>query len=239
MPQNNPDSEQEIPDWQKRDRKRGIITEDDRTFLAEGLEEESEEGPDKQTIRDKRYRIRERMKNALLDFNYLVNVKGEDREKVFEYLVDEGGPTVQSIFELLYLGITDLGGDTEEGLELEGFAGVLERAIIESERRERNYIANVTVNIDIERTRPDTETVLDKMLAGQGSIEEFVYFMENSDNATDLFTSVVEEEKPLVVTTEGGDREVELLSVEEAREILEQETEVLDEEDSTERDDSI
>jgi len=71
------------------------------------------------------------------------------------------------------------------------------------------------------------------MLAGQGSMDEFLYFMENSDDAIDLFTSVVKEEEPLVVTTEGGDEEMELLSVEEAREILEQETEVLDEEDET------
>jgi hypothetical protein len=165
---NNSDFEQEIPAWRKRDRKRGIITEDDRTFLAEGIDEDSDEAPDKQTIRDKRYRIRERMKNAFLDFNYLVNVKDEDREKVFEYLVDEGGPTIQSIFELLYLGITDLGGDTEEGLDLEGFAGVLERAVIEAERCERNYIANVSENIDIECNRPEKETVHDKMFARKG-----------------------------------------------------------------------
>lgn len=238
MPNNNSKPEQKASAWRQRDRKRGIITEDDRAFLAEGIGGQSEETPDKQTIRDKRYRIRERMKNALLDFNYLGNIEGEDRKKVFEYLVDKGGPTLQSIFEFVYLGITDLGEDTDQGLELEGFRALLERAIIEAERRERNYIAKVSVKIDIERTRPDTETVLEKMLAGRGSIEEFMYYIDNSDNTVDLFTSVVEEEEPLRVTTGEGGEEIELLSVKEAREILEEETEVLEEEEGTERDDS-
>lgn len=231
MPNNNSGSEQEVPAWRRRDRKRGIITEDDRTFLAEGLQEDSSETPDKQTIRDKRYRIRERIKNALLDFNYLVNIREEDREKVFEYIVDEGGPTLGSIFELLYLGITDLGEDTEENLELEGFVRALERAIIEAERRERNYIANVSVNIDIERTRPEPETLLEKMLEGRGSIEEFMYYIENEGDRRDLFQSVAEQGEPLVVSAGSDDTKMELLSVEDAREMLEAETEVLDEDD--------
>jgi hypothetical protein len=229
MPQDNSDSEQEIPDWRKRGRKRGIITEDDRTFLAERLSEESSTATDKQTIRDKRYRIRERVKNSLLDFNYLANIGEADREKVFEYLVDEGGPTLQTIFEFLYMGITDLGEGTEEALELDALAQVLERAIIEAERRERNYIANVTVNIDVERTRPDPETILDKMLEGRGSIDEFMYYVENDGDRRDLFQSVAEREEPLIVSAETDDTEVELLSVEEARELLEAETEILDE----------
>jgi hypothetical protein len=221
----------------KRNRKRGIITEDDRSFLAEGLPKKSDDAPDKQTIRDKRYRIRERVKNALLDFNYLVNISDEDREKVFEYLVDEGGPTLQSIFEFLYLGITDLGEDTEESLELDGFVRVLERSIIEAERRERNYIANVSVNIDIERTQPDPETLLDKFLEGRGSIEEFMYYIENEDDRHDLFQSVAEQGNPLVVSAGSDDTMVELLSVEDARERLEAETEVLDDKDAEQDDD--
>lgn len=228
MPDNNSESKQDLPPWRNRDRKRGIITEDDRLFLTKRFDQGSDEAPDKQTIRDKRYRIRERVKNALLDFNYLVNIEEGDREKVFKYLVDEGGPTLQSVFELLYLGITDLGSDTAEELDLGGFQRVIERAIIEAERRERNYIANVSVNIDIQRTRPDTETLLDKMLDGKGSIEEFMYYVENEGDKADLFTSVVEQEEPLVVTA-GGDTKVELLSVEEARELLQEETEVLNE----------
>jgi hypothetical protein len=238
MPNNNTNSEQEPPAWRQRDRKRGIITEDDREFLADNFTEESDQAPDKQTIRDKRYRIRERVKNALLDFNYLVNIGEEDRGKVFEYLVDEGGPTLQSIFELLYLGITDLGGDTEGELDLEEFEEVLTRAIIETERRERNYIANVSININVERTRPNTETLLDKMLDGQGTIEEFMYYIENEDDRADLFTTIVEQEEPLVVTTGTDGAKVELLSVKEAREILRQETEVIDEADTGDGDPS-
>lgn len=231
MSNDNSDLEQEVPDWRKRDRKRGIITEDDRAFLAEGLSEESSEAADKQTIRDKRYRIRERVKNSLLDFNYLVNIGEGDREKVFKYLVDEGGPTLHHIFEFLYLGITELGEDTEEALELEALVRVLEGAIIKSERRERNYIANVTVNINVERTRPDPETLLDKMLDGHGSLDEFMYYVENEGDRRDLFQSVAEQEEPLVVSAGSDDTKVELLSVEEAREMLNAETEILDEED--------
>lgn len=227
MPKDNSDSEREIPPWRKRDRKRGILTKGDRSFLAEGLPED----PDMQTIRDKRYRIRERIKNALLDFNYLVNIRDEDREKVFEYLADEGGPTLGSIFEFLYIGITDLREDTEENLEQEGLERMLQRAIIEAERRERNYIANVSVNIDIERTRPEPETLLDKMLDGRGSIEEFMYYVENKDDRGELPQSVAEQGEPLVVSAGSDDAKVELLSVEEAREMLEDETEILDEED--------
>lgn len=231
MSDNNSDLEQEVPDWWNQDRKRGIITEDDRAFLMEELFEEPSEAVDKQTIRDKRYRIRERVKNALLDFNYLINIGEGDREKVFEYLIDEGGPTLPHIFEFLYLGITELGEDTEEALELELLVQMLEQAIVESERRERNYIANVTVNIDVERTRPDPETLLDKMLEGRGSLNEFLHYMENKGDRRDLFQSVAEQEEPLVVSVGSGDTKVELLSVEEAREMLDTETEILDEED--------
>lgn len=233
MSNNNSDSERETPPWLKRDRKRGVITEGDRAFLAKGIPEQSEDPPDKQTIRDKRYRIRERIKNALLDFNYLVNIHREDREKVFEYLLDDGGPTLQSIFEFLYLGITDLGEDTEENLELGGLVGVLERAIIEAERRERNYIANVSVDIDIKRTRPEPETLLDKMLAGRGSIEEFIYYIENVEDRRHLFQAVAEQGKPLLVSTGSEEAKMELLSAEQAREMLEEETEILDEDDDT------
>lgn len=194
------------------------------------MSEGSSETPDKQTIRDKRYRIRERVENAILDFNYLVNIREEDREKVFEYIVDEGGPALGIIVEFLYLGITDLGEDTKENLDLEGLVRVLERSIIEAERQERNYIANVSVNIDIERTRPEPDTLLDKMLEGRGSIEEFMYYIENEGDRHDLFRSVAEQGEPLVVSAGSDDAKVELLSIEDAREMLEAETEVLDKE---------
>jgi hypothetical protein len=231
MPNNNSESKQEVSAWRNRERKRGIITEDDRTFLAQSRPLRTSETPDKQTIRDKRYRIRERAKNAILDFNYLVNINSEDRQKIFDFLIDEGGPTLGSIFEFLYLGITELGENAEEDLDLEGFVQVLERAIIESERRERNYIAHVGVNINIERTRPNPETVLDKMLEGKGSIEEFMYYIDNEGDTSDLFESVADQGEPLMVSAGSDDNRVELISVEEARERLEAETEVLGDED--------
>lgn len=231
MPRNNSDSEQESPPWQRRDRKRGIITEDDRNFLVEHVTQTAEVPPDKQTIRDKRYRIRERVKNAFLDFHLLASMGEEDREKIFEYLRDEGGPTLQSVFEFLYLGITDLDGNPEEELDLDAFAGLIERAITDAERWDRNYIAKVTVNIDVERARPDTETLLEKMLEGRATLDEFMYYIRNADDTLDLFKSVVKQGEPVTVTTGADDTEMELLSVEQARKMVQAETEILDEED--------
>lgn len=191
-----------------------------------------------QTIRDKRYRIRERIKNALLDFVFLIDIRKEDREKVFQFLSEEGGPTLQSSLEFLYLGITDLDGDVDEELDLDLFVRMVETAITEGERLDRNYLASASVSIDVERTRPDTETLLDKMLDGRGSIEEFIYFIRNEGDRTALFASVVENEIPLVISSGTNEDEIELLSVERARELLENETEVLKDEDGEKQGDS-
>jgi len=229
MPKDNSGDEQEIPAWRSRNRKRGILTESDRTFLAEGIEDVEGETSIKQTLRDKRYRIRERLKDAYLDFNYLAGIGEDDRKKVFQYLIDEGGPTLQSVFEELYLGITSLSIDSTGEPDLDTLAGVLERAIKDAERRERNYIAKVSVNIDVERTRPDTETLLDKFLEKQGTLEEFLYYMNNDGDRAKLFNSVVEQDEPLIVTSDLDDSKVELIGVEEAEALLERETELLDE----------
>ena len=231
MPQDTDEEGQGVPAWRDRDRKRGVLTKSDRDLLAEGFRSGDDEAPSNQTIRDKRYRIRERLKNVYLDFNYLTNMKTEDRERVFQYLIDEGGPTLQSVFEELYLGIVPIGSTSEE-VDPKPLADLLERAITEAERRELGHIAKVSVDIDIERTRPETEPLLDKLLESQGTLDEFLYYIDNDGDTAALLNSVVEQDEPIKVELDNKGSKAEVVGVDEAKRLLERETEVLDEDDT-------
>lgn len=66
-------------EWTNTDRKRGILTKGDREYL---LNQDSLEGQDR---RNARYRIRQRLSNALLDLALLTEVQmGEDLKQVVE-----------------------------------------------------------------------------------------------------------------------------------------------------------
>jgi hypothetical protein len=76
------------------ERKRGIITPKDREFLLG----ESDIEPNSQSERNKRFRIRERMANALRDFQYLRQLEqGDLNQIVSQFDEDELDELIEDI----------------------------------------------------------------------------------------------------------------------------------------------
>ena len=207
-----------LPDWIDADRKRGIITPSDRKYLAEKAEYKE------QAARNKRFRIRERVKNAFFDFNDLRVIGAKDRKTIFDQLGEEG-PTLINSLEFLYLGITEMEerfGET--GIDL--FGELLADAIEEGERR-RGHIADVDVEIDVERTEPAQAEVMEKITSGTATIDEFRYFTQEG-SLSEVLERLAEENKPLKAKdSDGTDRE--LLEADEVRKFVSNDDDALNE----------
>ncbi|MDL0145844.1 hypothetical protein [Halobacterium salinarum] len=168
-----------IPD---DDRDRGILTPDDRKFLKGEKEYQSE-----QSERDARYRIRSRIKDAILDFSILLHhLDRHDREQVFSTydgvsgLSDNGdelsGEAFRDFVEstMFQNGISDalsffiLGiEDTNEPVD-----SVLETGIAGAEEEKGYLVDEVTVEISVKRKKPEIEALLEKFEAGEPLTED-------------------------------------------------------------------
>lgn len=92
------------------DRGRGVLTPADRRFLGGDVTLGSE-----QSRYDARYRIRQRTRNALLDFPILFEHLAErDREQVFDAEHEELADAVADVVAFCYLGATTLDADPEQ-----------------------------------------------------------------------------------------------------------------------------
>lgn len=151
----------DFEDFAEEERPRGILTKEDRRFLT-GKKEVSE-----QTARDTRYRIRERVKNSLADFGLLHDLPDDDRKTIFESLDHQGLPAVGDALSFLYLGVKDIEED---------FETLLARAIKEAMfRKDPERIISVSVDIEIEEEEPSVEDVIDRLIAGEGTLNDFNY----------------------------------------------------------------
>lgn len=163
------------------ERGRGILTKDDRAFLRGNKEFKNE-----QSVRDARYRIRERVKNSILDFKILLhhldekdrnqifttNVHTKDQQSKESIAVEEIQKMVnQSRFQtsmsdavaFLYLGAMSIDWHTEDFLA----SGV------ETAEEERGYmIENVEVSVRVSRSEPDIQELLDRLEQGEGMTAE-------------------------------------------------------------------
>ncbi|MDL0126300.1 hypothetical protein PNQ92_12910 [Halobacterium salinarum] len=168
-----------IPD---DDRDRGILTPDDRKFLKGEKEYQSE-----QSERDARYRIRSRIKDAILDFSILLHhLDRHDREQVFSTydgvsgLSDNGdelsGEAFRDFVEstMFQNGISDalsffiLGiEDTNEPVD-----SMLETGIAGAEEEKGYLVDEVTVEISVKRKKPEIEALLEKFEAGEPLTED-------------------------------------------------------------------
>jgi len=168
-----------IPD---DDRDRGILTPDDRKFLKGEKEYQSE-----QSERDARYRIRSRIKDAILDFSILLHhLDRHDREQVFSTydgvsgLSDNSdelsGEAFRDFVEstMFQNGISDalsffiLGiEDTNEPVD-----SVLETGIAGAEEEKGYLVDEVTVEISVKRKKPEIEDLLEKFEAGEPLTED-------------------------------------------------------------------
>lgn len=139
------------------DRPRGILTTADREYLTypEGYLDLTE-----QTARKRRSRIRERVYNAILDFDYLAKLPEDERRPVFEKVRDgwvngTSSIALRNLFNFVYLGLKSV------GLE-RGFGKVLERAVEDAEkefaRGHGDHVeVNVTFDVEVESRAPAEE----------------------------------------------------------------------------------
>jgi len=167
------------------ERPRGILSAADRAYLRGDAELSST-----QAERNARARIRDRVENAVLDFELLVEgLERRDRELVFEKRFgDRDGTEVfdglVSTLAFLYAGIedTDLDFDSvlTEGINL---------AEAENDR---------AASVDFERTYHalDAETLLRELREGNAlSLTEIAFLHANDDVARDELTRYLEDEE--------------------------------------------
>lgn len=146
----------------EQNRDRGILTSADRSFLNGEAELRNE-----QSRRDARYRIRNRLSNAILDFQILLNSLDEkDSESVFENLLSQNGEEIElapnheliQAITFLYEGIEGQGFDFEEVLEL---------AIVRSETRQGRIVQDIEIQINVDSETPDPNELLERLRSGE------------------------------------------------------------------------
>jgi hypothetical protein len=130
-------------------RDRGVLTPADREFLRGEATLESD-----QSTYDARYRIRRRVRNAVLDFALLFErMEHRDRERVFAD--DDLDDALVGAIALLYLGVGD--GDRSRRAT---FVEAVHRA-------ERQCGATaVSATFDVERTTASVDGTVEKIAAG-------------------------------------------------------------------------
>jgi len=179
-----------IPD---DDRQRGILTPADRRFLR-GKKELSSE----QSRRDARYRIRQRLKNAFLDFSILFsNLDRRDRGQIFEPVeefqngLDESlngaidRNRLSEIMEdvMVSRGISDCMAFIRLGIgdANQSFETMLETAVSEAEE-ERGYVVdNVEVEITVKRGKADIKDIYERFENGEPLTESEMSTLLRSD----------------------------------------------------------
>lgn len=163
------------------DRPRGVLSQADREFLKGKKEFASE-----QSRRDARYRIRQRIRHAVLDFSLILHhLEKRDRRQIFssydDKLSEEGqrNPSKEDVREVventmfasgvsdtiafLYLG---LGGVNQS------FEPILESAVKTAEEERGYIIRDMAVNIDVSRGLPNTDHLQQKLAQGAGLTED-------------------------------------------------------------------
>lgn len=112
---------------------RGILTDSDKDYL---LSEDTD--LDRIYENQKRYRIRQRIKSGIQDFELLVDhLTARDREQIFGVNISRG---IHSMLVFLYLGMGDR------------LLTQLEFAIEEARAREGELVENVDIEVDITPT---------------------------------------------------------------------------------------
>lgn len=162
-------------------RPRGILTEDDRKFLREKKYTDR--------ARDVRYRIRQRIKNALGDFELLTKgLKMQDRKMIF---LDTNKDLVVYILSFVYLGIVEFAKDYDFMDPTDFFSEYVKSGIMWAEA-ELGYLSNVNIDVEISREQPDAEQVLEKIIdSRRGSAREWIY-LEQKGKIEKLLENIVE-----------------------------------------------
>ncbi|MDG5777182.1 hypothetical protein VB773_12260 [Haloarculaceae archaeon H-GB2-1] len=139
------------------DRPRGILSPADRRFLLGQTDMESD-----QSVYDARYRIRQRVRNAILDFTLLFeSLEPTDRRQVFDPPSEDRSSFTDALVDALaffYLGT-------------EGYEPSRETLLAESVRRAERSMGRrdcvVSAHVSVERAdRDQLERILDRVESG-------------------------------------------------------------------------
>jgi hypothetical protein len=146
----------------EQNNERGILTPSDRAYLTGESEMNS-----KQSERNTRFRIRNRIQTSIQDFDIiLANLDKKDRHKVFKKILTRDGEPIElttshelvQTLTFLYEGIEEQEYEFEEVLDL---------AIAHSETRRGNVVQDINVKISIESEQPDTDELLKRLRSGE------------------------------------------------------------------------
>ena len=174
MPDTGEVVEEEVPSYQ---RPRGVLTSDDRAYLL------GQKDLGDQAERDTRYRIRERVKNALWDFNLLSEFQERrDREKIFEVFEDEP-EFLADVLTYVFCGLYDQVGEVNEATEQ--FEWLLSNALRNAISDEKHLVEDVTVDISIEVRQPEVEELLEKIENSEASPAETLFLFRSGELTPD------------------------------------------------------
>lgn len=184
-----------LPDWPflDADRKRGILTKADRELILGEREFETE-----QQERDARYRMRQRLKAAILDINLLTKWAVYDEYRaVFDSLqteyADRQGHTAQLMQGPMSLAVQIAYALFEREDSPQGFSdnipisrhfeSELHSAILHSEKRLSRdpMVTEVSVNVEINREPFAEQEVFFELVYGEPTQEQFFYYLQHGD----------------------------------------------------------
>jgi len=141
----------------KIDRPPGIFTREQREFIAqlhEYREHSKEEWEElsSEALRQRRFRIRQRARNAIADFHFLFYLPAEEIKMIFEEFRD--ADSLAQVKEgIVYEGVKILFSVISEGMSRSVFVPIIENALgeeIEWEYTRMAKHADAEVNINIE-----------------------------------------------------------------------------------------
>lgn len=159
------------------DRKRGFLTKRDREYIFGEIDVEGQEE------RDLRYRIRNRVKNGLLDVAALDAYPDGELQKIISSADSPPDNIIVHLYTIAYrLLLKSYGSTLAAGAE--DLSGVMEDMLkhsIERVERHREGVVEVDVDIEIDRSDFDEDLILNKILAGNATTEEFWTYEKRGD----------------------------------------------------------
>lgn len=137
-------------------RYRGVLTPKDEEFLL------GEEELDANARRNARFRMRERIKNNVRDFQVLLEQLPEsDREQIFTDLIESDTESLESLLSFIYLGTKDFTSPSASSTPNPLFERLVERAVQDIEH-EYEYGVSACQEETPKASRPSMDLSIDR-----------------------------------------------------------------------------
>jgi len=158
-------------------RERGILTPHDRAFLRAGPGEGVREEMSDTAIRQKRHKIRNRFRNALIDVQYLLMLEGVDLTQLFpsdEWDEYELGIVHGAVFAAVYHMMR---AESDREPIIQNFEDMVENDVIREYAEKHGVYPPEGVEVSVDVPEPDDCVSLDAFLEHfqEGKGEELPY----------------------------------------------------------------